>query len=108
MLVEPPGLLMNPTRREVLTGAAVVATATMLPVLPAVAYQPEVVLRPPYTQAQGRMVIVRATKKYVATKSGVAESDVASDDIFNIVRCFGMSRDDVIIAAEGIATGTDT
>ena len=54
------------------------------------------------------MVIVRATKKYVAKKSGVAESDVATDDIFNIVRCFGMSRDDVIIAAEGIATGTDT
>ena len=93
-------LLMNPTRREVLTVAAVVATTTILPVLPAVAYQPEVVLRPPYTQAQGRMVIVGATKKYVAKKLGVAESDVGTDDIFAIAYSFGLSRDDVITACE--------
>ena len=46
------------------------------------------------------MVIVGATKKYVAKKLGVAESDVGTDDIFAIAYSFGLSRDDVITACE--------
>ena len=97
---------LNPTRREVLVGAAAVAAVTVLPVLPAAADQPAVVLWPTETQAQRQMVIVRAIKEHIAKKSGIAESDVTTDDIFGSVRYFGMSRDDVIASVEGIASRT--
>ena len=75
---------------------------TVLPVTPALVDQPEAVLRQTYTHTPGKVVIVRATK-HVAKKLGVAEGDVATDEIFAIVYSFGLSRDDVI-AVKGIAT----
>lgn len=90
------------TRREILAGAASAAAMAALPALPVPPSVASGLLWPTDTQAQREMVIVRAIKTHIATTEDRAERSVTPDDIYDVVRRFGMFHGDVLTAIEGI------
>ena len=94
----------RPTRRrEVLAGAAAVVATAALPVPLAAEVVPPAALWPMETQAQRQMVIIRVITEHIAETEGRAERSVTTDDVYDRVRIFGMTRDDVVAGREAIA-----